>query len=136
MKKQTRREFISGAAIMTVASKTFANNFIDMNKPEKKITHHVFFWLKNKESKEDLGNLIKGVRTLEKIETIRFFQVGVPADTELRPVVDASYSVSELLFFDNVEGQNIYQNHPIHKKFVENYSHLWEKVVVFDSAEV
>jgi hypothetical protein len=51
-------------------------------------------------------------------------------------VVDSSYSASELMFFDDVAGQNVYQDHPIHKKFVENCSHLWEKVIVYDAMEV
>ena len=38
--------------------------------------------------------------------------------------------------FDDVEGQNAYQVHPIHQKFVEDCSHLWRKVTVFDSIEV
>jgi hypothetical protein len=40
------------------------------------------------------------------------------------------------MFFDDVAGQNIYQDHPIHKKFVDQCSHLWEKVIVYDSIEV
>lgn len=46
--------------------------------------------------------------------------------------MDNSYDLSELMYFDNIEGQNAYQVHPIHKAFVEKYSHLWEKVVVYD----
>jgi hypothetical protein len=38
------------------------------------------------------------------------------------------------LYFDNVEGQAVYQTHAIHQEFAKNYSHLWEKVVVYDSA--
>lgn len=98
-----------------------------------KLTHHVFFWLKNPNSKEDLAKLLAGIRTLAAIPTVRGLQVGVPASTEKRAVVESSYHASELLFFDDVEGQNVYQVHPIHKKFVEDCSHLWEKVVVFDS---
>ena len=100
------------------------------------LTHHVFFWLKNPESKEDLAKLIEGLKTLRKIETVRQLHIGVPASTEKRDVVDNSYSVSELMFFDDVEGQDVYQVHTIHKAFVENYSSLWEKVVVYDSIEV
>ena len=43
---------------------------------------------------------------------------------------------SELMFFDDVEGQDVYQEHPIHKKFVENCSHLWDKVIVYDAMEI
>jgi Stress responsive A/B Barrel Domain len=98
-----------------------------------KLVHHVFFWLKNPQSKADLTALLAGIRTLAKIETVRGLHVGVPASTEKREVVDNSYSASELLFFDNVEGQAVYQGHPIHQKFVQDCSHLWSKVVVYDA---
>lgn len=100
------------------------------------VIHHVYFWLKNPNSKEDLAKLLDGLRTLSKIETVRQIHIGVPASTEKRPVVDSSYSASELLFFDDLYGQKTYQDHPIHKKFVENCSHLWEKVIVYDTLEV
>jgi len=107
-----------------------------MDKKKPKLSHHVFFWLKNPTSTADRDKLIAGLRTLEKIETIRSLQIGVPADTEKRPVVDNSYSVSELMLFDDVKGQNVYQEHPLHKKFVEECSPLWDKVIVYDSVEV
>jgi hypothetical protein len=62
--------------------------------------------------------------------------IGVPASTEERDVVDHSYSVSYMAFFDSKEDQDIYQTHPIHLKFVEDNSHLWKKVVVYDSVDV
>jgi hypothetical protein len=98
-----------------------------------KLTHHVFFWLKNPHSKEDQAKLLAGIRTLAQIPTVRGLQVGVAASTEKREVVDNSYHASELLFFDDVEGQNAYQVHPIHKKFVTDCSHLWARVLVYDS---
>jgi hypothetical protein len=36
------------------------------------------------------------------------------------------------MFFDDLAGQKIYQDHPIHKKFIEDCSALWEKVIVYD----
>lgn len=100
---------------------------------KKYVTHHVFFWLKDPASKEGLDKLLAGLQTLEKIETVRKIYIGVPASTEIREVVDSSFSASELLFFDDTEGQKIYQDHPIHVKFVEDCSHLWNKVIVYDS---
>jgi hypothetical protein len=76
------------------------------------------------------------LKTLKKIESVRKINIGVPASTEQRSVVDSSYSASELLFFDDLAGQKKYQDHPVHLKFVENCSHLWEKVVVYDSVDV
>jgi len=96
------------------------------------IVHHVFFWLKNPKSRDDLARLLTGLRTLGGIETVKAIHIGVPAETEQRGVVDASYSASEILFFDDVAGQNAYQVHPIHQKFVADCQHLWERVVVYD----
>ncbi len=99
------------------------------------VVHHVFFWLKNRDSKEDLKKLVAGVKTLSKIPSVASLHVGVVASTEIRDVVDNSWNVSELMFFEDLEGQQVYQTHPIHLAFVENHSHLWEKVVVYDSVE-
>lgn len=58
--------------------------------------------------------------------------IGTPASTLEREVVDNSFHVSELMIFESIEDQDAYQVHPIHAKFVEEYSHLWERVVVYD----
>lgn len=100
------------------------------------VVHHVFFWLKNPQSKADLERLLQGLRTLAKIEAVKAIHIGVPASTEQRSVVDASYHASELLMFDDVAGQKAYQDHPVHKQFVADCSHLWERVVVYDAVEV
>jgi hypothetical protein len=125
----TRRIFIAaaaGAAASSTAGAAAVNSY-------PKLVHHVFFWLKNPESKEDLARLLTGLRTLTKIETVRGAHFGVPASTEKRDVVDNSYSASEMLFFDDPAGQKIYQDHPIHKQFVADCSHLWQRVVVYDA---
>jgi stress responsive alpha/beta barrel protein len=96
------------------------------------LVHHVFFWLKNPRSADDRQQLIEGLLTLKGIQGIKELLIGVPASTEKRDVVDNSYDVSELMYFDDVKGQAIYQEHPIHKAFVEKYSHIWQKVVVYD----
>jgi hypothetical protein len=40
------------------------------------------------------------------------------------------------MFFDDLAGQKIYQDHPIHQKFVADCSALWSKVLVYDSISV
>jgi hypothetical protein len=138
MEKQSRRTFITSAVVLTASAVTAsALPIIPMEtKDKKQLAHHVFFWLKNPDSKEDRNKLIEGLKTLSKIESVKKLHIGVPASVEKRDVVDASYQVSELMFFDDVEGQNTYQVHPIHKKFIEDCSHLWSKVVVYDAMEV
>ena len=138
MQKQTRRTFIASAAMITAGAVTAsAIPLITMDKKEKKqLAHHVFFWLKNPDSIDDRNKLIEGLRSLSKIETIKKLHIGVPASVEKRDVVDSSYQVSELMFFDDVEGQNAYQVHPLHKKFIADYGHLWSRVVVYDVMEI
>ena len=129
-----RRTFIAAATAMAAATALPIGASTVSNYP--KLVHHVFFWLKNPNSKEDLEKLLKGLRTLAKIESVRGAHFGVPASTEKRDVVDNSYSASEILFFDDTAGQKIYQDHPIHKQFVADCSHLWERVVVYDAVAV
>jgi hypothetical protein len=133
MEKQTRRTFMASAAALGVSSTASA---ISMTEDKKQLVHHVFFWLKNPDSKEDLNKLINGLKSLMKIEQLRVGKIGVPAQTEKRPVVDHSYSVSWLNIFDDIEGQNQYQVHPVHLRFIEDCKHLWEKVVVYDSQDI
>jgi len=99
------------------------------------LAHHVFFWLKEPGSVQARKQLMEGIRTLENIAGVGQLHIGVPADTEKRDVVDHSYDVCELIMFATKEAQAEYQVHPIHKAFVEKYSHLWSKVLVYDSLE-
>lgn len=134
MKKQTRRTFVASA--VTLGASAAASATPSMEKKAKKVlVHHVFFWLKNPDSKEDLSKLLAGLQTLKKIETIKEIHIGVPASTEKRDVVDNSYHASELMFFDDLAGQKTYQDHPIHQKFIADCSHLWDRVVVYDSID-
>lgn len=133
MAKISRRKFVAAATLLPLAASAATSMEIKKDKP--KLVHHVFFWLKNPSSTADRDKLIAGVKTLKKIESIKFLHVGVPADTEKRPVVDSSYHVSELMFFDDLEGQKVYQDHPVHQQFIKDCSMLWEKVLVYDTME-
>jgi hypothetical protein len=97
--------------------------------------HHVYFWLKNPGSAEDKAQLVAGLRKLSAVETIESVHIGQPADTD-REVIDRSYAVSWLLLFRNKADQDVYQVHPLHLKFIEECSHLWQKVIVYDSVDI
>ena len=132
MNMESRRTFITNSALLGAG-------FVVLPAATKKknmVVHHVFFWLKNPASKEDLAKLIAGLKTLKKIKTVRRIHIGLPAATEDRSVVDNTYSASELLFFDDLAGQAAYQTDAIHQKFIADCSHLWQKVVVYDSVDV
>ncbi len=136
MSKITRRQVLGGAAALgaTAAAGSAIAHSETSTMPALK--HNVYFWLKNPDSRGDRDALIAGLKTLADIPTVKAISIGVPASTEKREVVDNSFQVSELLMFDDVEGQDAYQVHEIHKKFVDDCSHLWEKVVVYDSIAV
>ncbi|RYZ48552.1 MAG: Dabb family protein, partial [Chitinophagaceae bacterium] len=131
MSTHSRKKFLTTSAAITAG--LAANPLSAFAEGQKKsIIHHVFFWLKNPDSKEDLAKLLAGLETLRKIKEIKKLYIGVPAATEKRDVVDHSYQASELMFFDNLADQKTYQDDPIHQKFIADCSHLWSKVVVYD----
>ena len=119
-----------------LAAVTIVNAAPKMTKEKKYLAHQVYFWLKNPLSKEDREKLIFGIQTLSKIKSIKKLSIGVVAATEKREVIDDSWGVSELALFDDIAGEAAYQIDPIHMDFVNNYKHLWDKVVIYDSAEV
>ena len=88
------------------------------------ILHMVYFWLKDPTSTEDKQKLIDGLQALRAIPQVHSLHIGVPANTLKRDVIDNSFDVSELMFFESVEAQDEYQIHPIHKKFIEDCAHL------------
>jgi hypothetical protein len=99
------------------------------------LVHHVFFWLKNPDSKEDLNALLDGIKGLGEIPQVQGVHVAVPAATEQRGVVDGSYSASEILLFKSLEDQATYQSHPLHQAFIAAHSDKWAKVVVYDAVK-
>jgi len=136
MSKTSRRRFISdtGKAAMAGTVILAANN-IQQKEMKNIFVHHVYFWLKNAGNKEDLDKLVAGLKKLSAVKTIKQFHIGKPADTK-RDVIDTSYAVSWLAFFDNGADQASYQTDPIHLKFVEECSSLWVKVIVYDSVDM
>ncbi len=130
--KSSRRKFIASASLLTLGASVNALP-MDEKKEKKVLVHHAIFWLKNPSSVADRDKLVAGVKSLGKIETIKMLHVGIPASTEKREVVDNSFAVSEIMFFDNEKDQKTYQDHPIHQQFIKDHSHLWERVVVYDA---
>jgi len=71
---------------------------------------------------------------IEQVDEIKKIHIGPPADTD-REVIDNTYSYNLLLTFESKKEHDIYQEHPAHKKFIENASSLWTKVLVYDSVK-
>ncbi len=128
---KNRREFITTASFVACAPMSTLD--IEKFGSTEKILHHVFFWLNAPGSDADRRELIRGLQTLKRIRLIKDLIIGIPASTQKRDVIDSSYDVSALMYFDDVESQDEYQVHPKHTEFVEQYKHLWNRVVVYDS---
>jgi hypothetical protein len=95
--------------------------------------HCVYFWLKPELTADQRADFRRGVETLAKIATIEKAEVGVPAATERRPVIDASYDVALIVVCKDVAAQNAYQVDPLHLAFVEKYKGFWTRVQIYDS---
>ncbi len=138
MSKQSRRSFITNAGKAAVVTTLAAMPAAAINaaSPEKRLfIHHVYFWLKNHDSKEDKDKLVAGLRKLSTVKTIQQFHIGEPAATN-RDVIDRSYNISWCLFFKNKADQDSYQTDPIHLNFVKECSDLWTKVIVYDAEDI
>jgi hypothetical protein len=135
-KSNSRRGFLRTAlgvtGVLGVSNFIMAKEKKDMKK--NMFIHHVYFWLKHADSKEDFAKLVNGLEALSKVGTIKMSHIGKPADTN-REVIDRSYAVSWMCIFDNAADQESYQKDPIHLKFVADCSSLWSKVVVYDSID-
>jgi hypothetical protein len=97
--------------------------------------HHVFFWLKEALSEQDIKAFEKGVSSLLQIEHIKTGDVGKPASTN-RPIIDTSYTYSLLLVFEDQAAHDRYQPHPVHEKFIQDCAHLWSRVLIYDSESI
>lgn len=134
MASGSRRQFIGNMA-MAAPAVAAIGSLTNFAQKKEMFIHHVYFWLKNPDSKEDKAKLIEGLKKLSKVSTIKTFYIGQPAATR-REVIDSSYAVSWLLFFETAAAQDSYQTDPIHLKFIEECSSLWSKVIVYDTIDV
>ena len=99
---------------------------------EPGFVHTVFFWFEEGLTEEQQTGFLEGLRSLSEVPTVRAWHIGPPAGTP-RDVVDNSYDYALILHFDDREGQNMYQEHPIHQAFVENHEAVWSRVQVYDT---
>ena len=96
------------------------------------LAHHVLFWLKADTTETQKIAFRSGLDSLQKVETIKSIYIGTPAPIS-RAVVDTTYSFSLVIIFDDLAGHDVYQVHPVHKAFLEQFRELFEKVVIYDA---
>lgn len=96
------------------------------------LTHHVLFWLKADTTEDQKNAFRKGLESLEKVETVKSIFIGTPAPIE-RAVVDTTYTFSLITLFEDLAGHDVYQTHPVHLAFLDEFRALFEKVIIYDS---
>lgn len=98
--------------------------------------HVVYFWLKQPLSKENDQKFLHNLKTfIEGVDVIQSHYIGQPANTN-RPVIDSSYNYCLYLGFKSRKEHDLYEEHTLHKKFIEDSQDLWERVLVYDSVPV
>ena len=138
-----RRKFIKSTSLLLTAAATigykatYANNqFTSINSKENTsmLLHNVYFYLNEGVTDSEKKGFEKGTeKFLSAVPEIQKFDIGIPAGTPSRDVVDHSFGYSIFVWFKNVDDHNAYQKHPAHEEFISNFAGLWEKVQVIDS---
>jgi hypothetical protein len=95
------------------------------------IIHSVYFWLDRKLNAEERTRFKLGVESLGKIPNLSGFFIGGPAETN-RPAVDRTYDVGLTILMKDMTVHQMYQEHPLHRQFLDGFSSCWIKVVIFD----
>jgi hypothetical protein len=142
---KARRKFIKSlggiTALLALNSTARANYQGQSNKSgsnnkelEGGFFHIVFFWLIDKSPEVEKKFLKELKDFVKEVEEIKKVHIGPPADTD-REVIDNTYSYSLVVTFDSKKEHDIYQEHAAHKRFIENASSLWSKVLVYDTVK-
>lgn len=96
------------------------------------LQHNVYFYLKPGLSDAQRSVFLNGLKTLLTIDDMVEGFVGKPGGTAPRPVVDDNYDFALSTVFNDVAQHDVYQEHPVHQKFVDSCKQYWETVKVFD----
>ncbi len=97
------------------------------------LVHSVYFWLKDDLSDDDRARFRAGLEGLADVEAVGALYVGTPAATAKRPVVDDSYSIAVTVILDDLVAHDAYQADPLHRDFVETFSAMWTRFLVYDA---
>ena len=115
----------------TIASNGQTEN--TMKEFDANFAHTVYFWLANPDNQEDRSSFVTSLKKfLDHSAYAKTNFIGTPPGAS-RDVVDGSFTYSLIVTFESADAQQKYQNEAPHKLFIEESSHLWTKVIVYDS---
>jgi len=118
----------------TVASNGQTEN--TMREFDANFAHTVYFWLVNPDNQEDRTAFETSLKKfLDHSAFAKTNFIGTPPRAS-RDVVDGSFTYSLIVTFESADAQQKYQDEAPHKLFIEESSHLWTKVIVYDSTSI
>ncbi|MEM7574272.1 MAG: Dabb family protein [Bacteroidota bacterium] len=122
----------NSATSRTVRSETTIVREVDrMGDPG--MIHSVYFYLNEGVSQAEVDGFMEELQRLGEIPSVTRFFIGPPAATEERGVVDNTFGIALIVWFDDLAGHDAYQVHQIHLDFIESSKHLWSGVKVYDN---
>lgn len=125
-----------GAFALLYAFKGNAQSNAEMKSFDPTFVHTVFFWLHNPDSPDDRSAFETSLkRFLNRSQYAKTKFIGT-APVATREVVDGSFTYSLVLSFESAEAQDAYQQEQPHLDFISEASHLWKKVIVYDSVGI
>ena len=130
------RKYIFTFLFLTVSLVGYGQTAGTMKEFDSNFAHTVYFWLQNPDRQED--------RTAFETSLKKFMDHSAYAKTKYigispkpsRDVVDGSFTYALIVTFESAEAQQKYQDEPPHKLFIAESSHLWTKVIVYDSTGI
>ncbi len=96
------------------------------------LNHTVLFWLDSSLTDDQFSEFLADLKGLGNISVVNQCQVGQPASTPQRPVIDTSYSAALTVLVDDVDAHNMYQVDPIHTAFVNKWKAYFQRVQIYD----
>lgn len=95
--------------------------------------HNVYFWLKPELTPAQRAEFRRGVESLAGIRSVAKVDIGVPAPTGDRPVIERGYDIALIVQCRDVAAHDAYQVDPLHLAFVANFKTYWTRVQIYDS---
>ena len=136
-----RRDFLKSSSMLLAGAGVFgyeaSRAAVRTSTSEKRkagmIQHNVYFWLKSGVTEAEKKQFEDGLRELTgSIKEVKKAELGKPAATPQREVIDHTWHYAIFSWFKSIADHDVYQEHPVHKQFIEKYSRLWERVRVYD----
>ncbi|MDA8686312.1 Dabb family protein [Robiginitalea sp.] len=125
--------FLTLLALLFSVNHINAQNQNEMKSFDPAFAHVVYFWLHNPDNASDRqafeAALTKFLNTSQFAKTK---YIGTPP-AATRDVVDGSFTYNMVVTFESAEAQAEYQIEQPHLDFIAEASHLWKRVLVYDS---